>query len=340
MNTLTEDNNYTYEYDANGNLKRKIHKQTKAMQYYTWNDFNQLREVYKASKENEYIYILRFSYDGFGRRIRKQYIDKIDESKSFYHRYLYHNENIIAILDANDNRELLASIVHHPTQVDTPLSITNHETQRTYYYHRDHHGSIVALTNEEGQTIESIDYDGHYGKILNHTKEEVTLNPYGYTGRETDMDDLYYYRARYYDPQTQRFLSRDPIEFQAGDFNFYRYVGNDCVNFRDPSGLDPRLNGRGVPAGMGGNADKESDGWGPFSGGCGAEGTKLATWIPDISPDACKEHDDCYAKCGSDKSECDRIFFMSNPYYAVAVILSEDSSVAFKEAQKDCPCGK
>ncbi|MCF6245693.1 MAG: RHS repeat-associated core domain-containing protein, partial [Sulfurovum sp.] len=58
-----------------------------------------------------------------------------------------------------------------------------------------------------------------------------------YTGRETDQEDLYYYRARYYDPTTQRFLSRDPIEFEAGDFNFYRYVGNDPVNYVDPSGL-------------------------------------------------------------------------------------------------------
>ena len=62
-------------------------------------------------------------------------------------------------------------------------------------------------------------------------------NPYGYTGREIDTKDLYYYRARYYDPTTQRFLSRDPIEFEAGDFNFYRYVGGDPVNFRDPTGL-------------------------------------------------------------------------------------------------------
>jgi hypothetical protein len=53
-----------------------------------------------------------------------------------------------------------------------------------------------------------------------------------------DADDLYYYRARYYDPTTQRFLSLDPIGFEAGDFNFYRYVGNDPVNFVDPTGTD------------------------------------------------------------------------------------------------------
>ena len=40
-----------------------------------------------------------------------------------------------------------------------------------------------------------------------------------------------------YDPNTQRFLSLDPIGFEAGDFNFYRYVGNDPVNYVDPFGL-------------------------------------------------------------------------------------------------------
>jgi uncharacterized protein RhaS with RHS repeats len=48
---------------------------------------------------------------------------------------------------------------------------------------------------------------------------------------------LYYYRARYYDPSIGRFISSDPIEFLAGDVNFYRYVGGDPVNFVDPSGL-------------------------------------------------------------------------------------------------------
>jgi len=238
MNQLLEDTQYRYTYDAKGNLHKKIDKQTNHLQFYRYNDFNQLVEHYKADETDQYLYRLRYSYDGFGRRITKTYVDSQDNTKSYAHHYLYHNQNIIAILDLNHNKQLLATIVHHPSQVDTPLSITNHTTNKTYYYHRDHQGSIVALTNEEGNTVESIEYDGHYGTILNHTQEEETFNPYGYTGREIDTKDLYYYRARYYDPTTQRFLSRDPIEFEAGDFNFYRYVSNDPVNFVDPSGLD------------------------------------------------------------------------------------------------------
>jgi len=47
---------------------------------------------------------------------------------------------------------------------------------------------------------------------------------------------LYYYNARYYSPDLGRFISRDPIDI-ADDVNLYAYVGNNPVNFSDPSGL-------------------------------------------------------------------------------------------------------
>jgi RHS repeat-associated protein len=171
-------------------------------------------------------------------------------------RYLYDRANIVAILD--EENEVLATILHDEG-TDQPLSITVHDRpedieaynalseddryladlklQRTYWYHRDHQGSIVALTNKEGEIVESFLYDDAYGKVLDHHKTEETFNPYGYTGREYDAPDLYYYRARYYDPNTARFLSEDPIGFLSGDFNWYRYVGSDPVNFIDPLGF-------------------------------------------------------------------------------------------------------
>src|SRR5207248_1117942 len=48
---------------------------------------------------------------------------------------------------------------------------------------------------------------------------------------------LYYFRARYYDPATGRFLSQDPLSFAIGDSNLYRYVGNSPANEVDPTGL-------------------------------------------------------------------------------------------------------
>jgi RHS repeat-associated protein len=61
---------------------------------------------------------------------------------------------------------------------------------------------------------------------------------FGYTGREWDEDaDLQYNRARWYDPATGRWLSQDPIGFNAGDGNLYRYVGNSPTTKIDPTGL-------------------------------------------------------------------------------------------------------
>lgn len=57
------------------------------------------------------------------------------------------------------------------------------------------------------------------------------------SGRENGGTELYYYRARYYSPTLQRFVSQDPIGFAGGDPNIYAYVGNDAVNRPDPEGL-------------------------------------------------------------------------------------------------------
>lgn len=60
------------------------------------------------------------------------------------------------------------------------------------------------------------------------------------TGRENDGTGLYYYRARYYSPTMQRFVSEDPIRFLSGDFNLYAYVGNNPLLFIDPFGLEKK----------------------------------------------------------------------------------------------------
>jgi RHS repeat-associated protein len=60
---------------------------------------------------------------------------------------------------------------------------------------------------------------------------------YGYTARELDAESgLQYNRARYLDSFTGKFISEDPISFQAGDSNLYRYVFNSPLNGTDPSG--------------------------------------------------------------------------------------------------------
>jgi len=79
-----------------------------------------------------------------------------------------------------------------------------------------------------------------YDSFGNTTASTGSLtNPFQYTGRQFESETgLYYYRARYYDPTTGRFLSEDPIGFKGG-INHYSYVDNRPLNFTDPFGLCP-----------------------------------------------------------------------------------------------------
>jgi RHS repeat-associated protein len=231
-NQLLASDKFTLTYDDNGNLKTKTNKENNQTKFYTFNARNQLLEVISKDENNQTLKTLTFTYDGLNRRYSKT-ITTNDTNTTY--KYLYDGYDIVAILD-QDNNPL--STITHGESIDQPLSITTNN--QTYYYQRDHQGSITALVDEDNNIVESYSYDA-YGRIVSNTKSVETNNPYGYTARVFDDEDLYYYRARYYDPSLQRFLSLDPIGFSSGDFNFYRYVENDPVNFVDPWGEAPHI---------------------------------------------------------------------------------------------------
>jgi RHS repeat-associated protein len=72
---------------------------------------------------------------------------------------------------------------------------------------------------------------------------------YGFTARELDsVTGLQYNRAHWCDLATGRWTGQDPLGFDAGDANWYRYVGNGPTNGKDPRGLDEE--GHAVAAGI------------------------------------------------------------------------------------------
>lgn len=64
-----------------------------------------------------------------------------------------------------------------------------------------------------------------------------STNSFQYTGRETDGTRLAFFRARYYSPTLQRFLSEDPVGLAGGDVNLYAYVADQPLGLIDPLGL-------------------------------------------------------------------------------------------------------
>ena len=94
-------------------------------------------------------------------------------------------------------------------------------------------GSTVALGDGTGSLVTQYTYEP-FG-VTSETGVP-SGNGFKYTGREDDGSGLLYYRARYYHPRLQRFISEDPIGFNGGSINLYAYVLNNPITFVDPNG--------------------------------------------------------------------------------------------------------
>ncbi|MEK6776886.1 MAG: RHS repeat-associated core domain-containing protein [bacterium] len=214
-NQLTSYDGVSYTYDNNGNTISKT--DASGITYYTYDPENRLTRIdFPGGTYAEY------KYDPFGRRIEKNVNGTITK-------YLYDGEDILSEYNSSGTR--LARYTHGPG-IDEPLIMAR--SGQNYYYHADGLGSITELTDSSGTIVNSYVYNS-FGKVVKET--EGVQNPYTYSSRERDKESgLYFYRARFYNPEIGRFLSVDPIGFLGGDVNLYSYVRNNPVNHIDPKG--------------------------------------------------------------------------------------------------------
>jgi RHS repeat-associated protein len=106
------------------------------------------------------------------------------------------------------------------------------DSSGTLSYLSDTVGSTLALADSSGALDTNYTYEPFGATTVNGSSG----NPYQFTGRENDGTGLYYYRARYYSPAFQRFISQDPIGFAGRNANVYGYASNDPIDYRDASG--------------------------------------------------------------------------------------------------------
>ncbi|MEW6328422.1 MAG: toxin TcdB middle/N-terminal domain-containing protein [Thermodesulfobacteriota bacterium] len=194
-----------YTYDANGNMTGR---EGKTITYDYEN--RPVSMAYDGSTAG-------FVYDHSGQRIKKitpssatVYIDQLFEgTNGAYTKYIFAGGRRIASKTSTD----------------------------IYYYHTDHLGSSNVITDAAANKVQEIYYYPFGGTRSNIGSIDVK---HKYTGQEEDIETgLYYYGARYYDPNIGRFISADTIVPDYSNpqaLNRYSYVLNNPLLYIDPTG--------------------------------------------------------------------------------------------------------
>ena len=249
-NRLLSDGTYNYEYDDEGNRTKKTNLSTGAYVEYTWDHRNRLTNAtFKTSahvKTKEVFY----TYDAFDRLIQRNVDSDGDNDIDSGEQYVYEpNGGLDPVVLVFDETGALQSRVLNGSAVDQVFA-TEDASGDVLWALTDHQGTVRDLAEYDAvsgdtEIVNHIRY-GAFGNITSQTDPATSSTPTNpdvllatfrtsYTGREWDADaDLFYYRARWYDPQTGRFISEDPLRLAAGDMNTQRYVSNDPLNAVDP----------------------------------------------------------------------------------------------------------
>jgi RHS repeat-associated protein len=268
--------------DVKGNITQDTSKTN--THNYTWDFDNQLALADVDGTGGDEI---EYTYDALGRRVSKKFpqgedtctILFVHSGQQILAEYKWEaatreedsikqqqQERTVAIGVVTTNASATVTLLRkyqYASYVDdrcvmvdlTALGAVAAGTEELFWQHANHLYSVAALTDANANLVERYTYDA-YGNLTILDPAGTTVrtvssygNPYTFTGRRLDDETgLYYYRARYYDAELGRFVSRDPVTYAAGDLNLYRYVGNKPTSRLDPMGLrETTANRRNLP---------------------------------------------------------------------------------------------
>jgi RHS repeat-associated protein len=194
---------------------------------YTWDDDNRLASV---ALPGTAAMVLTYTYDGKGMRFSRQ-------TSSGTTKYSWNGQ----VLSAETNSSGAVETWYTQAQgafgdIASVRTVTGSTSSFPLY---DSQGNATNFANSSASITSTLTYDT-FGNIVD---EAGTSNPtVSWAGKQGYYFDsalnLYYVRQRWYDPVARRFISQDPLGFDGGDTNLFRYAMNDPVNKDDPSGQD------------------------------------------------------------------------------------------------------
>jgi RHS repeat-associated protein len=213
VTSLSDGTSFTY--DDNGNRTQKA-KDTDTW-VYTYDYASRLTKVEKNSAALE-----EYVYDGDGKRIQVT-----DSSNPTI--YIYSGLTVLY----EETMNSAATYIYGPTGRLTKKTTINGETN-TFFYHTDRLKSTRLVTDENKTIVSAVTYHPFGESSTEHGSENHL-----YTGKEKDSSGLYYYGARYYDPEIGRFITRDQNYgkiSQPQALNKYTYCINNPIRYIDPDG--------------------------------------------------------------------------------------------------------
>jgi RHS repeat-associated protein len=221
---LVSNGKYNFTYDSNGNLtKKETIIGPKVVWRYEYDLFNRLTKVTKDDQV-----AAEYMYDESRLRIKKT-----SPKTSVYYVFDVGGN----VLYEQENREYIEYVYileKNFARVDGNL---DNGIGKKYFYHTDHLGSTVLVTDEAGKQVWSAEYTP-FGKVASHEGE--LEHAAKFTGKDLDEDTgLYYFNARWYDQEVGRFVSEDPGD-DPNNPNLYTYCANNPLINTDPSGTESK----------------------------------------------------------------------------------------------------
>jgi RHS repeat-associated protein len=257
-NRLTQDANYTYEYDREGNLLKRTEKALTQGGHnfieFTYDFRNRLTvAAFFGLGGFTLTKTIAYDYDAADRMTRRfAGSNAVSPGET---RFAYDDSDVIFTFAGSTiapstltSRFLLGPNEHQVLAEDTPGQYTvNNSTLITRWYLPDYLGSTAKVVNDQGGLLSSLSYDA-FGQLTSHTGPAPLV---GFTGQRPDADTgLALMGKRWYDASNGRFTSEDP----AGEgTNPRAYVRNNPLNYTDPTGMNAfdAHNGSGSGAGSG-----------------------------------------------------------------------------------------